>query len=135
MFEKKVEVPEKEPVDYVVSAVKATISALPKWWAAPAAEVVGLILGSPIERRRNEFLEDIAWLVRETAVQVDDLQPEKLAQNEVLVSAMMQAARIAMSTHQREKREYLRNVLLNIAMGKSTDELKQQIFLSASRPL
>jgi hypothetical protein len=36
-----------------------------------------------------------------------------------------------MSTHQREKREYLRNALLNIATGKTSDEIKQQIFLNA----
>jgi hypothetical protein len=131
VFEKKLEVPEKEPVDYVISTVKATVAAIPKWWAAPASEVVSLILGSPVERRRDEFLEDLAWVVRETAAKVDNLEPEKLIQNEAFVSAMLQAARIAMGTHQKEKREYLRNALLNIATGKSTDELKQQIFLNA----
>jgi hypothetical protein len=131
VFEKKLEVPQKEPVDFVVSAVKATVAAIPKWWAAPASEVVGLILGSPVERRRDEFLEDVLWVVQETAARVEDLQPEKLAQNEAFVSATMKAAQIAMSTHQKEKREYLRNALLNIAMGKSTDEVKQQIFLNA----
>ena len=34
-------------------------------------------------------------------------------------------------THQREKREYLRNALLNIAKGITSDEIKQQVFLNA----
>ena len=44
---------------------------------------------------------------------------------------MRGAAVSPMSTDQREKSEYLRNALLNIATGKSTDEVKQQIFLNA----
>jgi len=128
VFEKKLEVPEKEPVDYVVSVVKATVAAIPKWWAAPAAEVVGLILGSPVERRRDEFLEDVLWVVQETAARVEDLQPEKLAQNEAFVSATMQAVQIAMKTHRKEKRESLRNALLHIALSKSIDEEKQMVF-------
>lgn len=130
MFEKKLEVPEKGPADYLVGALKVTAAALP-WWAAPSVELVAQLFGTPIERRRDEFLEDLAWVVRETAAKVDDLQSEKLSQNEAFVSAAQHAARIAMSTHQREKREYLRNALLNIATGKNTDELKQQIFLNA----
>ena len=70
MFEKKLEVPPKEPIDYLVSAVKTTVAAIPKWWAAPAAEVVGLILGSPVERRRDEFLDDVLWVVQEALVQI-----------------------------------------------------------------
>jgi hypothetical protein len=37
---------------------------------------------------------------------------------------------IAIGTHQREKREYLRNALLNIANGITSDEFKQQFFLN-----
>jgi hypothetical protein len=40
-------------------------------------------------------------------------------------------ARIVVATHQEEKRKYLRNALLNIAIGKGLDEIKQQIFLNA----
>ncbi len=131
MFERSLDVPRKEPADYVIEVTRATISSIPKWWAAPAAELFGLVIGSPLERRRDEFLEDLATVVRETASRVDNLEPEKLASNEAFVSATLHAARIAMNTHQREKRAYLRNALLNIALGKSTDELKQQVFLNA----
>lgn len=131
MFEKDLEVPKKGPTDYVHSTVTAAIAAIPQWWAAPAAEIFSLVIASPIEQRRDEFLEDMAWVVRETARRVDDLQPEKLAQNQAFISATLQAARIAMNTHQREKREYLRNALLNIALGRESEEVKHQIFLNA----
>jgi hypothetical protein len=131
MFDKNLEIPQKEPADYVHTVLKAAIASIPRWWAAPGAELFAMVFASPYEKRRDELLEDIAWVVRETAARVDDLQPEKLAQNEALISAVSYAARIAMSTHQREKREYLRNALLNIAVGNAYSEIKQQIFLNA----
>jgi hypothetical protein len=123
--------PQKQALDYLHTAVKTAIALVPQWWAAPAAEIFALVLASPIEKRRDEFLEDLAWVVKETAARVDDLQPEKLAQNEAFISATLQAARIAMGTHLKEKRQYLRNALLNIAVGKGLDEIKQQLFLNA----
>jgi hypothetical protein len=129
VFEKDLEVPQREPVDYVHTAVKTAIASIPNWWAAPAAELFSLVFASPIEKRRDEVLEDVVWVIRETAARVDGLQPEKLAQNEAFISATMQAARIAMSTHKQEKREALRNALLNIALHHSSDEDQQQTFL------
>ena len=128
MFEKDLEVPRKEPVDYVHTAVKTIIASIQNWWAAPAAEIFPLVFASPIEKRRDEFLEDVVWVIRETAARVDDLQPEKLARDEAFISATMQAVRIAISTHQREKLEYLRNALLNTALNDSPDEDKQSLF-------
>jgi hypothetical protein len=128
MFERDLEVPKKEPVDYVHTAVKTAIASIQQWWAAPAAELFSLVFSSPIEKRRDEFCEDVVWVIRETASRVDELQPERLAENEAFISATMQAARIAISTHQREKLEYLRNALLNTALNRCPDEDKQTVF-------
>ena len=43
MFEKDLEVPRKEPVDYVHTAVKTIIASIQNWWAAPAAEIFPLV--------------------------------------------------------------------------------------------
>lgn len=129
MLERNLEVPQKEPVDYVHTAVKTAIASIPRWWAASGAEIFSMVIASPIEKRRDEFLDDLAWVIRETAERVDDLQPEKLAQNEAFVSAVLYAARIAMSTHQREKLEALRNAVLNVALSKTLDEEKHIVFL------
>jgi hypothetical protein len=129
VFDKNLEVPQREPADYVHGIVKAVIASIPRWWAASGAEIFSMVIASPIEKRRDEFLEDIAWVVRETAARVDDLQPENLAQNERFISAVMYAARIAMSTHQREKLEALRNAVLNVAVSKTSEEEKHIVFL------
>jgi hypothetical protein len=42
---------------------------------------------------------------------------------------MIQATRIALGSHQREKRKLLRNALVNIAVGKGPDEDLQHIYL------
>jgi hypothetical protein len=56
---------------------------------------------------------------------------ETLIKDGAFISASIQVARIVVATHQEEKRKYLRNALLNIAIGKGLDEIKQQIFLNA----
>jgi hypothetical protein len=129
MFDKNLKVPQKEPGDYVHTAVKTAIASIPRWWAGSGAEIFTMLIASPIEKRRDEFLQDLAWVVRETAARVDDLQPEKLAEQEAFVSAVLYAARIAMSTHQREKLDVLRNAVLNVALAKTSEEEKQIVFL------
>ena len=56
---------------------------------------------------------------------------ENIVQDEAFISASIQVARIVVGTHQREKLDYLRNALLNIAIGKGVGETKQQLFLNA----
>jgi len=56
---------------------------------------------------------------------------ENIVQDEAFISASVQIARIVVSTHQREKLDYLRNALLNIAVGRGVGEVKQQVFLNA----
>jgi hypothetical protein len=45
------------------------------------------------------------------------------------VSAVIEASRSAISTHKQDKRDALRNALLNIALHRSADEDQQQTFL------
>jgi hypothetical protein len=66
----------------------------------------------------------------EVGKKVAGLKLEDLVGNEAFVSATTQATVIAIRTHQREKREYLRNAVLNIAKGVTPDEIKQQFFLN-----
>jgi hypothetical protein len=61
----------------------------------------------------------------------DGCRVENIVQDEAFISASIQVARIVVGTHQREKLDYLRNALLNIAVGKGVGEVKQQIFLNA----
>lgn len=79
-----------------------------------------------INRRRDEWFKELA----SDLSQLED-RVEHIFNDEAFISASIQATHIAVATHQREKRQYLRNALLNIAEGKRPDETKQQIFLNA----
>jgi hypothetical protein len=57
---------------------------------------------------------------------VEGFKVENLQHDEEFVSAVIEASRLAISTHKQEKREALRNALLNIALHRSTDEDQQQ---------
>ena len=116
--------------DYTHTAVKAGPILDPGCRGA-AAELFSLVLAPPIERRRDGFLEDLYLRLKQLEGQVKGFHLEDLQKNEAFVSAALQATRAAIGTNQQEKREYLRNALLNIAAGKDTDEIKQQIFLNA----
>jgi hypothetical protein len=70
------------------------------------------------ERRREEWFKEPADDPDRLRDTVEGFRVENLAQNEVFGSATIQPTRIAMGTHQQEKREYLRDALRNIAKSK-----------------
>jgi hypothetical protein len=123
--------PKKELTDYARDSAKTLIATvIPKPHTALAIQFFELVWPSALEGRRGEWMEDVGWLLTDLHERFNDFKPEKLAENESFVSALIQATRIATSTHLHEKREWLRNALLNIATGNMVDETKQQIFLN-----
>ncbi len=97
--------------------------------AGPITTFITTRFWAPSASRRLE-----EWL-REFAEDFDrhckDCKVENLVKDQAFISGSIQVARIVIATHQEEKRKFLRNALLNIALGKSRDELRQQIFLNA----
>lgn len=87
-----------------------------RFWA-PAASV-------RLEEWLREFADDFDR-------HCEGCKAENLVNNDVFISASIQIARMVVATHDTNKRRYLRNALLNIAIGKTADEVKQQIFLNA----
>jgi hypothetical protein len=85
----------------------------------------------PFEERRNEWFKELADAFEELESDVEGMKAGKLFESPAFVTAAIQATRIAVGTHQAEKRAYLRNALLSIAKGLTTDETKQHMFLNA----
>jgi hypothetical protein len=98
---------------------------------APISELLSLVLTPALQRRRDEWLKDLADVVEELEKRLDGFDPKNLGEDEAFVSATIQATRIAASTHQKDKREMLGNALLNISLSKGPNEELQQIFLNA----
>jgi len=94
-----------------------------------ASELLGL-LSSPVVQRRDDWFADLERRLRELEGRVDGFRFDDLAQNEQFVSATLQATQVALRTHQPEKREALRNAVLNISLGKAPVDDRQSVFLN-----
>lgn len=122
--------PQPGPADTVQVAARAALSAVPVL-GGPIAELISLVLSPVVQRRRDGWFKELADAVDGMEKKIEGFNIESLAQNEAFVSATIQATRIAVATHNREKREMLRNVLMKIALGQGPEEDLQQVFLSA----
>lgn len=123
------EQPEKSAADVAYGVVKAAVSAVPVVGGS-AAEVLGLIFGPPLEKRREKWLGQLAGAVKEVQDKEAELTPEKLSQNEAFITTALHATEIAVRTHQQEKLEALRNAVVSAALPNVPDETMQQIFLN-----
>lgn len=122
--------PEPTGADTAHAIARAGIAAIPVVGGS-INEVLSLVLAPAVARRRDAWLKELAGALDEMEGKVEGFKIETLADKEAFVSATIQATVIAIRTHRQEKREYLRNALLNIVKGITPDETKQQIFLNA----
>jgi hypothetical protein len=92
-----------------------------------ASELFGLVIAPPLAKRRDEWLQKLAETLKDLEHCVNGFKVESLRENEVFVSAVLQATQAALRTHEREKLEALRNALLHVAVSKPQQE-DMQIF-------
>ncbi len=123
------EQPKKSPGDVVHSVVRATIAAVP-YVGSPAVELVGLVFGPPLEKRKTEWLDQLAAAIKELNGRVAGLTAENLSSDPAFVTMAMRASEIATRTHQREKIDALRNAIVNSKLPDAIDETMQHIFLN-----
>jgi len=120
--------PKSTKADVGHKIVKAGLSAIPIV-GGPAAELFASLVLPPLERRRQEWMEEIGE-------ELGKLQEERKIDFEVLrndeefVDTILQATQVALRNHQQEKRDALRNAVLNTAVGNTPGESLRQMFLS-----
>lgn len=83
-------------------------------------------MGRSLVARREQWLSDLAESINELRDQVGDFR--KATENPTFVDAIITATQIADRTSRREKREILRNAVLNAALPSAPDEDLQQLF-------
>ena len=120
--------PELEKRDIVHTLVKAGIASVPGIGGA-VAELFSMI-APPLERRRNQWLDDIAERLKSLEEIVDGFRVKDLSQNETFITTMMHATQAAIRNHQQEKLEALRNAVLNAAIPGAPEDDRQLIFLN-----
>jgi hypothetical protein len=122
--------PEPGARDAVQGATRAALAAIPILGGS-ITEVLSMILLPAVARRRDEWFKEIADALDQLEARVDGFKVENLVDDEGFATAVIHATRIAIGTHQQQKREMLRNALLNIAVGRGPREDLQQVFLDA----
>jgi hypothetical protein len=117
----------KTKLDVARDAARAAISVVPMV-GGPLQVAFEAIFAAPIEKRKEEWLQNLADVVVELGKRVDELTPERLAQDDLFVTVVMQTSQIALRNHQVEKLEALRNAVLNSVLS-TIEEDEKFVFL------
>ncbi len=125
----KTVLPESTMDDHAHTAIKAVLSAVPIV-GGPAAELFAAIIAPSLALRRDEWLRDLAERLLRLEETVEGFKIESLTGNDPFVTAVLHATQIAVRNHNDEKREALRNAVLNVAAGRAPEEDYQAMFLN-----
>jgi len=114
--------------DYAVAVAKGVLGALPVL-GSTAAEIFGLVVTPPLEKRKIQWMNEIGERLAELE-KTKGINIAELANNELFIDVMMQASTLAIKTSQKEKVEAFRNAILNTAIDNTIDDIKSHIFLT-----
>ena len=128
MAEEEFSVPAQGKGDVAHALVKAVVSSVPVVGGA-AAEIFALVIAPPLQKRQERWMNDVAEGLREIKNRTPEFSIEALRDNEPFISAVLNASRAAIRDHQDEKREALRNAVLNVAIGSGLDEDVEAIYI------
>jgi hypothetical protein len=115
------------PEDLLNRAIKAGVGSLPVV-GGPIAEFITFVIGEPAQERRDDFMRDIYGRIVDLEASHAEFKAETLRANEQFQATFIQAAQLSMRTIQEEKREMLRNAVLNSATI-DIDENVRQMFM------
>ena len=111
------------------TAAKIILAGIP-YFGGSAAELFSAVIAPPLEKRRNQWLNDIVERLKLLEKESNEFRIESLSQNEAFITIMLHATQAAIRNHQQEKLEALRNAILNAAISKSPEDDMQLMFLN-----
>ena len=117
----------KKAKDIAYALAKAGIGSIPLAGAA-AAEIFGLIIMPPLEKRRNEWMNSIGNRLLELEA-AQKLDFKTLRENEIFIDIVLQTTQLALKTSEREKLKIYQNIIFNSAKGDMPDLSETQFFL------
>ena len=124
----KYETPRPGKGDTLHALARAGISSVP-YVGGAGVELFAALVTPPLERRRLEWMEEVGEGLRSLEAETD-LSLEDLQDNDAFIDAVMSASQAAIRTSQAEKREALRNAVLNAALPSAPEESLQQFFVA-----
>jgi hypothetical protein len=121
------ELPKNKAADYVYAAARASASLVPIA-GGPLQVLLEAVIASPVGKRKDAWMQNLADVVEELQKRVEGLTPERLAENDMFVTAVAQASQIAVRTHQVKKIEALKNAVYHSGLPDAPDEDQQLMF-------
>jgi hypothetical protein len=103
---KEYDPPKSGDGDIGYAVVKAGLGSIPVVGAA-AAELLGLVVTPPLERRRNKWMAEVGDALRQLEEKMG-VVIETLQDNDQFVDAAIEATQIALRTSNAEKKEALK---------------------------
>ncbi|WP_296218494.1 hypothetical protein [Pseudomonas sp. UBA2684] len=122
------DLPDKDWKDYGHSTVKGALNLIPL--AGGALSVAfETIFTAPLDKRKEEWLKNLATAIDELYVKVDGLTPEKLSSNQEFITAVLEASNIAVRSHHTERLSALKSAVKNTVIRTDLNESKKMIFI------
>jgi hypothetical protein len=87
-----------------------------------AGELYSIVIIPSLDKRRIDWLNDIAKRLVELEKKVNNFKVSDLAKNELFLTVITQATQTAIRSHQEEKLEVLKNVVINSAKPLFADD-------------
>lgn len=125
---KKYAPPETSIGDHGHALARAVAGAIP-YVGSAAVELFSTLVTPPLQRRHYEWMEKVGEGLR-ALEENSGVDLDELGKDEGFIDTVMQASQAVMRTSQQEKREALRNAVLNSALPNAPDESKRQIFIN-----
>src|SRR5262249_15752393 len=104
--------------DYVIGTLKGIIGEWPIGGSTPS-EFFSLLVGSPLEARRQRFFTEVADALKE--LQNRQVDVDSLRDDPAFIDTVLQTVRVALSNHQQEKLEALQNAIVNSALPRAPE--------------
>ena len=92
-------------------------------------EALELFYKRPIEKRRENWMEELVIAFNELSKKVNEESVGKLSENEEFITILHRATDIALKTHAKEKRLLLRNAIVSAGLPTPPEIDKQILFL------
>ncbi|WP_455794277.1 hypothetical protein [Clostridium butyricum] len=118
----------KDGRDYINTGVKSIIGLIPVVGGL-ASEVFSEVITPSLERRREEWLDNLSTMLNELNEKVENFSIENLISNEKFVTCLIEASQLAIKNHQEEKLKCLKNAIVNTIIFDITDD-KVKMFLN-----
>lgn len=113
--------------DYAHSLIKGLIGAIPIAGAL-SSEILSVIITPPLERRRNEWLVEVEnRLIELNESKLIDL--EDLRKNNHFIDIVIQTTSLALKTHEKDKFEAYKNILINTSLNIDIDQTIAKIYI------